>query len=339
MATNQVAEVKNKGDPFTLTERPLPEPQAGEVRVRVHACGVCHSDSGFKDAHLPGLRFPVVPGHEVAGVIDALGPHVHKRWAVGQRVGVGWYGGHCLHCDNCRRGNFFACAEIKITGAHFPGGYAHFLTVPSTALALIPEGMSFVEAAPLMCAGVTTYNALRNTDARAGDLVAVHGLGGLGHLGVQFAVKMGFRTVAIARGKEKEAFAKQLGAHHYIDATEEDPAVALKKLGGARVILETVVDKKAVESVIGGLGTNGKLMLVGVINHMEFNPIQLLFQRQDIHVWASGTAIDSEDTMNFAQLTGIRTISEVFPLDKVNDAYESMITGKVKLRAVLDLTA
>jgi D-arabinose 1-dehydrogenase-like Zn-dependent alcohol dehydrogenase len=276
-----------------------------------------------------------VPGHEVVGLVDAVGAGV-PQWRLGQRVGIGWHGGHCGYCDSCRGGNFFACkVALQITGISFDGGYADYMLAPAIALALVPEELSAVEAAPLMCAGITTYNALRNSGARPGDLVAVHGLGGLGHLGVQFAVKMGFKTAAIARGKDKEPLAQKLGAHCYIDSQTQDPAEELQKLGGAKVILATVTSGDAMSAVQGGLGVNGTLLVIGAAQELTVSPLGLIGGRCSVKGWYSGTAVDSQDTLAFSVLSGVRSMNEVFPLERVGEAYERMISGKARFRVVL----
>src|SRR5450432_2886991 len=273
MRAVQVPQAKG---PFEIVERDIPEPQAGWVRIKVQACGICHSDSLTKDGTWPGMQYPRIPGHEVIGIVDAVGPAV-VGWVSGQRVGVGWHGGHCGHCDNCRRGDFFACqVALLTTGISFDGGYAEYMTAPSEALALVPDDLSSIAGAPLMCAGLTTFNALRNSGARSGDVVAVLGIGGLGHLGVQYAAKMGFKTVAIARGKDKEPLARKLGAMHYIDSQTQDPAAELNKLGGARVIIATVTNAEAMTAVLGGLGANGVLMVIGAAGPLSVNPILLI---------------------------------------------------------------
>lgn len=330
----RAVQVSRPGGAFELVEREIPEPRAGQVRIKVQACGVCHSDSLVKEGHWPGIPYPRVPGHEVVGVVDAVGPDVTK-WTRGQRVGVGWYGGHCGHCDSCRRGDFIVCQNLQITGISFDGGYAEYMVAPEAALALVPQDLSPVEAAPLMCAGITTYNALRNSHARAGDLVAILGLGGLGHLGVQYAVKMGFKTIAIARGKDKEPLARKLGAHHYIDSQSQDPAAELQKLGGAKVILATVTDGGAMRAAMGGLGVNGSFIIVGAAQSLEVSPLFLLGGRRSIEGWPSGTAIDSQDTLSFSVQTGVRSMNETFPLERASEAYERMMSGKTRFRVVL----
>ena len=318
-----------------LVQRTVTAPPPGKVRIRVEACGVCHSDSITVQGLFPNISYPRVPGHEVVGRVDAVGEGV-PAWKPGQRVGVGWHGGHCGYCNSCRRGDFFAC-EIahEITGVSFDGGYADYMTAPAVALALVPEELSSVEAAPLMCAGITTFNALRNSGAQAGDLVAVLGLGGLGHLGTQYAVKMGFKTVAIARGSDKGPLAKQLGAWRYIDSQAEDPAAELAKLGGAKVILATVTDGGAMSAVQGGLGINGTLMVLGVPPSLTISPYLLLAGRRSVKVWYSGTAIDSQDTLGFSVLSGVRSMNEVYPLERAAEAYERMMSGKARFRVVL----
>jgi D-arabinose 1-dehydrogenase-like Zn-dependent alcohol dehydrogenase len=328
-------EVKKAGGPLEVVTRQVPEPAAGQVRVRVEACGVCHSDSITVAGLMPFVTYPRVPGHEIVGTVDAVGPDV-PQWQTGQRVGVGWYGGHCRRCEPCRRGDHVACQNPSIPGITYDGGYADYVIVPSEALASIPAALSSIDAAPLLCAGITTFNALRNTGARPPDTVAILGMGGLGHLGVQYAAKMGFNTVAIARGAEKEKFAKVLGARHYIDSTSGDVSQALQKLGGARVILATVTDADAMSAAIGGLGYKGEFVIVGV----PAKPIQaavlgMIMQRQSIHGWPSGTSIDSEDTLKFSDITGVLPRIETFPLEKAAQAYERMMSGKARFRVVL----
>jgi D-arabinose 1-dehydrogenase-like Zn-dependent alcohol dehydrogenase len=336
MSKMRVVQVSRPGGPFELVEREITEPGIGHVRIKVDACGICHSDVLTKEGTWPGIQYPRVPGHEVAGVVDAVGEGV-VGWKEGQRVGVGWHGGHCGYCDSCRRGDFITCQIAhQITGISYDGGYAEYMIAPAGALASIPEGLSAVEAAPLMDAGVTTFNPLRHSGAQPGDLVAVLGVGGLGHLGIQFASKMGFRTVAIARGNEREQLARKLGAIHYIDSQAQDPAAELLKFGGARVILATAPSSKAMTAVLGGLGVNGRLVIVGV----DAEPLQvigysLISGRRSIMGWPSGNPIDSQDTLSFSALTGIRPMTEVFPLEHAAEAYESMISGKVRFRAVI----
>src|SRR6266446_24924 len=337
--TMRVVQVSRAGGPFELVERDIPEPQPGWVRIKVDACGVCHSDSLIKEGLWPGIQYPRVPGHEVSGVVDAVGGRV-KPWKTGQRVGVGWHGGNCGYCDHCRRGEFFACEDALLTtGISFDGGYGEYMVAPAEAVALVPDELSAVDGAPLMCAGVTTFNALRNSGARGGDVVAVLGIGGLGHLGVQFAARMGFKTVAIARGKDKEAFAKQLGAHHYIDSRGSDPAAELNKLGGANVVIATVTNADAMTAVLGGLAPNGVLMVIGAAGPLSVDPILLITGSRSVEGWYSGTAIDSQDTLSFSALSGVHSMNEVFPLERAAEAYERMISGKARFRVVLDIGA
>ncbi|HEX9004160.1 MAG TPA: alcohol dehydrogenase [Blastocatellia bacterium] len=335
MSKMRAVQVSQPGGPFEIVEREIPEPGAGTVRIKVEACGICHSDSITKEGHFPGIQYPRVPGHEVVGVIDVVGEGV-AGWTAGQRVGVGWNGGYCGYCENCRRGNFFACSIAgQVTGIHYDGGYADYMIAPASALALVPDELSALEAGPLMCAGLTTFNALRNSGARPGDLVAVLGLGGLGHLGVQFAAKMGFRTVAIARGTDKEALAKQLGAHLYIDSQAQDPASELTKLGGAKIILATVTNGEAMNATMGGLSVGGKLMVLGAAESLNVSPLLLIMGSRSVAGWYSGTSIDSQDTLAFSVLSGVRSMNEVFPLEQVNEAYERMMSGKARFRIVL----
>jgi D-arabinose 1-dehydrogenase-like Zn-dependent alcohol dehydrogenase len=335
METMRVAQVTRPDGPFELVERPLCEPGVGEVRLRVEACGVCHSDSHTKRASFPGIALPRVPGHEVIGRIDALGDAV-AGFGVGDRVGVGWHGGQCGWCDSCRRGDFFACRSFhRITGVTADGGYGEYLVAHHSALARVPEGLSAEEAAPLMCAGVTTFNSLRNSGARAGDLVAVLGLGGLGHLAVQYAARMGFRVAGIARGTDKAAFAHELGAHHYIDSQAQDPAAALRELGGAKVILATATSAEAMQACLGGLGPRGTFLIVGAVPTLQVPPLQMIGGNQSVRGWYSGTAIDSQDTLEFSALTGVRSLNEVYPLARVAEAYERMMSGRARFRVVL----
>jgi D-arabinose 1-dehydrogenase-like Zn-dependent alcohol dehydrogenase len=328
-------QVSHPGGPFEMVEREIPDPGPGSVRIKVQACGICHSDSLTKEGHYPGVSYPRVPGHEVVGIVDAVGAGV-AAWTPGQRAGLGWNGGYCGYCDNCRRGNFFACLTATyITGITSDGGYADYAIARAEALARVPDELSAVEAAPLMCAGITTFNCLRNSLAQPGDLVAVLGLGGLGHLGVQFASKMGFKTVAIARGADKEPLARSLGAWRYIDSHAQDPSEELRKLGGAKVVLATVTAGDAMAAVLGGLGVNGTLMVIGAAMSMPLSPVQLLGGRQAIKGWYSGTSIDSQDTLSFSALTGVRSMNEVFPLERAGEGYERMLSGKARFRAVL----
>ncbi len=336
MPKMRAAQVVSAKGPYQIVEREVPEPGAGQVRIRVQASGICHSDSLVKEGLWPGIQYPRVPGHEVAGILDAIGAGV-AGWSKGERVGVGWHGGHCGHCDACRRGEFLLCQVAGlIPGISYDGGHADYMIAPAVALARIPEGLSAADAAPLMCAGVTTFNSLRHAGARPGDLVAVLGIGGLGHLGVQFAAKAGYRTAAIARGKDKEALARRLGAHHYIDTESQDPAEELKRLGGARVILATVTSGPAMTATIGGLGVDGKLLVLGAPPEpLDVSALALIFGRRSVAGWPSGRAIDSQDTMAFSVLTGVRPMNEVMPLERASEAYERMMSGKARFRVVL----
>jgi D-arabinose 1-dehydrogenase-like Zn-dependent alcohol dehydrogenase len=333
----KAVEVTQPGAALQLVERDVPEPGAGQVLIKVQACGICHSDVLVKDGLWPGLQFPRVPGHEIAGVIEAAGPGVDE-WKPGQRVGVGWYGGHCTHCDPCRRGDFILCQRLQVPGISYDGGYAEYMVAPEQALARIPDDLSDMEAAPLLCAGITTFNALRNSGARAGDRVAILGIGGLGHLGVQFAAKMGFETVAIARGADKAPLAKQLGARHYIDSTAQNVAETLTNLGGAKVILATVTNAKAMSDSLGGLGGDGKLIIVGVSNDpVQVPPGLVIMGRCSLQGWPSGTAADSQDTLKFSVLAGIRPMIEEYPLARAAEAYERMMSGGARFRVVLKI--
>jgi len=333
----RAVQVPDAKGPFELVEREIPEPQAGWIRIKVQACGICHSDSLVKDGTWPGIQYPRVPGHEIIGVVDLVGEGV-KPWKNGQRVGVGWHGGNCGYCDHCRRGDFFACnVALLTTGISFDGGYAEYMVAPAEALARVPNELSAVDGAPLMCAGVTTFNALRNSGARPGDVVAVVGIGGLGHLGVQFAVKMGFKTVAIARGKDKEPLAKKLGAIHYIDSREKNPAAELNKFGGAKVIIATVTNADAMTAVLGGLAANGVLMVIGAAGPLSVDPILLISGQRSVKGWYSGTSVDSQDTLSFSASSGVHSMNEVFPLERAAEAYERMMSGKARFRVVLSM--
>jgi len=336
MATMRAAQVSRPSGPLEIVERPIPEPGAGQVRLRVLACGICHSDSLVKEGAWPGIQYPRVPGHEVSGVIDAVGLGV-VQWKPGERVGVGWHGGYDGHCEYCRRGEFFACVTGQVTGLTFDGGYAEYVVAPASAVARMPSELPPVDAAPLMCAGVTTFNALRNSGARPGEVVAVLGLGGLGHLGVQYAAKMGFRTVAIARGKDKRPLSQQLGASVYIDSQSQDPAAELVKLGGAKIILATATSGEAMSAVQGGLAVNGTLLIIGAAASMQVSPLFLLSGCRSIKGWYSGTSIDSEDTLSFSARSGVRSMNETFPLERVAEAYERMMSGKARFRVVLTM--
>jgi D-arabinose 1-dehydrogenase-like Zn-dependent alcohol dehydrogenase len=336
MSKMRAVQVTGPKKSFEIVERDIPEPGAGQVRIKVEACGICHSDSMTKEGLWPGIQYPRVPGHEIAGTIDTIGNGV-TGWEKGQRVGVGWHGGHCGYCDSCRRGDFVTCqVALQIPGISYDGGYSEYMIAPAGALARIPDGLSAIDAAPLMCAGVTTFNPLRNSGARPGDLVAILGVGGLGHLGIQFAVKMGFRTVAIARGTDKEPLARKLGASHYIDSRAQDPGAELLKLGGAKVILATVTDGRAMSAVLGGLGVDGKLMVLGAAAEpLQVAGVPLLLGRRSIVGWPSGSSIDSQDTLAFSALTNVRSMNEIFPLERAAEAYEHMMSGKARFRAVL----
>jgi D-arabinose 1-dehydrogenase-like Zn-dependent alcohol dehydrogenase len=335
--TMRAVQVSKANGPLELVTRPIPEPKTGEVRVRVQACGVCHSDSIAVGGYMGG-RFPTVPGHEVIGLVDAIGDGV-VEWKLGQRVGLGWYGGHCHRCEPCRRGDFVCCQNPMIPGITYDGGYADYVIAPYEALAAVPDSLDSLEAAPLLCAGITTFNAIRNSGARAGDTVAILGIGGLGHLGVQFAAKMGYRVVAIARGKDKEQFALKLGAHHYIDSEAGDVAEALKKLGGAKTILSTVTNADAISAAIGGLGYHGNFVIVGVdFKPIQVSALQLIGGKQAVSGWPSGTAIDSEDTLKFSEMTGVKAMIETYPLEKAQEAYDHMMSGKARFRAVLQIS-
>ena len=331
----KAAQISRAGGDWELVERDIPEPGAGQVRVKVEACGICHSDELVKEGHWPGLQFPRIPGHEIAGRIDAVGDNV-SAWSNGQRVGVGWHGGHCFVCEPCRRGDFAMCVNRKVTGIDFDGGYAEYMIAPATALAAIPDEVPAEEAGPFMCAGVTVYNALRNSGARAGDLVAIHGIGGLGHLGVQYARQMGFRTVAINRGNDKQALAQKLGAHQYIDATASDVVGELQKLGGARVILATAPSAAAISPLTDGLGPNGRLIVPAApAEPLTINTLSLIMRRSSVAGWYSGNARDSQDTLEFSALSGVHPMIEKYPLDRVAEGYEQMLSGRVRFRVVL----
>jgi D-arabinose 1-dehydrogenase-like Zn-dependent alcohol dehydrogenase len=333
----KVVQVPAAGADFQIVEREMPEPGAGQVRIKVQACGVCRSDELTKEGHWPGITYPRVPGHEVAGVIDALGSGV-SAWRKGQRIGVGWHGGQDNTCPQCRRGDFINCQNQKIAGISYDGGYQEYMIAPVEALAAMPESLNAAEAAPLMCAGITTYNALRQSGARPGDLVAVLGVGGLGHLGIQFASKFGYRVAAIGRGSDNAPLAKKLGASFYIDSSSECPAEALRRQGGAQVILATAPSSKAMSEVIDGLGPNGRLMVIGASGEpMQVTPVQLIVGNRTIQGWASGTPADSEDTLRFAELSGVRPMIETYPLAKAAEAYARMMSGKAEFRVVLTM--
>ncbi len=337
MARMKAVQVGKAGGDFEIVEREIPEPARGQVRIKVEACGICHSDALVKEGHWPGIKYPRVPGHEIAGRIDALGADV-TNWKEGQRVGVGWHGGHDFTCKACRRGDFINCKNEKVTGITHDGGYAEYVVTPAEAVAAVPDGLNSADAAPLLCAGITVFNSLRHSGARPGDLVAVLGIGGLGHLGVQYARQMGFRTIAVGRGKDKEELARKLGAYEYIDSSSGDPSLALQKHGGAQVILATAPDSKSMSQLSGGLAPGGKLLVVGASPEpLAISPLQLIPGSKAIQGWASGIATDSEDTMDFSALTGVRPMIEKYPLEKAAEGFQQMITGKARFRVVLTM--
>ncbi len=338
--TGRAMQVPAAGGAFQLVQKQFPDPGPGQVRIRVQACGVCHSDSFTKLGGWPGIQFPRVPGHEIAGIVDAIAPDV-PLFKPGQRVGLGWHGGHCNFCPPCRRGDFMLCENGLISGISFDGGYADYVIAPANALALMPNELAPVDAAPLLCAGVTTYNSLRNSGARPGDTVAILGIGGLGHLAVQYAAKSGYRTVAVARGQDKGPLAKQLGAHVYVDSTSQDPAKELQKLGGAKLILSTLTSAKALEWTLDGLAPAGKLLVVGAPEDgpIVVNPFPLLLGRRTVAGWPAGTGMDCEDTLNVSALTGVKPMIETYPLEQAEQAYDRMISGKARFRVVLTIGA
>jgi D-arabinose 1-dehydrogenase-like Zn-dependent alcohol dehydrogenase len=334
--TMKAAQVPGPGAAFGIVEREIPSPGFQEVRIKVQACGVCHSDAFTKEGYWPGIQYPRIPGHEVAGIIDEVGDGI-AEWKKGQRVGVGWHGGHDGTCRECRRGDFRNCRNLQIPGISYDGGYQEYMVAPTSALVAIPDALSDVDAAPLLCAGITTYNALRHSGALPGDLVAVLGIGGLGHLGIQFANKFGYKVAAIGRGSENAAKARELGASAYIDSNS-NPAQALQELGGAKAILATAPSSKAMSALIDGLAPNGKLIVVGAaFDPIEVTPVQLISGSRTIQGWASGTPTDSEDTLRFAELTGVRAMIETYPLDKAEEAYARMMSGKAQFRVVLTM--
>jgi D-arabinose 1-dehydrogenase-like Zn-dependent alcohol dehydrogenase len=333
----KVAQISKPGGDFEIVERDIPEPDAGQVRIKVQACGVCHSDVLTKEGLWPGIQYPRIPGHEVVGIIDEVGSGV-STWKMGQRVGVGWHGGQDGTCRECRRGDFRNCRNLKISGISFDGGYQQYMVAPIEALVAVPDGLSDTEAAPLLCAGITTYNALRHSGALPGDLVAVQGVGGLGHLGIQFAQKFGYKVAAIGRGSENAPLAKKLGANVYIDSVATNAAEELQKMGGARAILATAPSSKAMSELIDGLGPNGTLMVIGAaFDPIEVTPVQLITGSRAIQGWSSGTPADSEDTLNFAELTGVRPMIETYPLERAGEAYARMMSGKAQFRVVLTM--
>ena len=335
MAKMRAMVVQQRGGPFVAEERDIPVPSAEEIRIRVQACGVCHSDMVTVKGLLPSIQYPRVPGHEVIGVIDAVGAAV-SGWQTGTRVGIGWSPGACGYCGQCRHSNLFACENIQgATGVTRDGGYATHMLAHASALARVPAELDSVESAPLLCAGITTFNALRNSGARADELVAIHGVGGLGHLAIQFAARLGFRVVAVNRGRDKEQLARSLGAHDYIDTNSGDPAAALRALGGARAIIATVTDAAAMQAIIGGLGANGTLMVIGGVGALTVDSLDLLRKRAAVRGWYSGTSVDSEDTLRFSERHEVKSMNEVYPLEEAQAAYERMLSGKVRFRAVL----
>jgi D-arabinose 1-dehydrogenase-like Zn-dependent alcohol dehydrogenase len=338
VAPMKMAQIPAPGADFQIVEREIPEPGRGEVRIKVQACGVCHSDEFTKDGSWPGIQYPRVPGHEVAGIIDELGAGV-SGWTMGQRVGVGWHGGHDNTCRECRRGDFRNCRNLQVPGISYDGGYQEYMVAPVEALVALPESLTDVEAAPLLCAGITTYNALRHSGALPGDLVAVQGIGGLGHLGIQFAKQFGYQVAAIGQGPGTAGLAKKLGANVYIDSRATNAAEALQKLGGAQVILATAPSSKAMSELVDGLGPNGKLMVVGVAAEpIEVTPVQLISGSRSLQGWASGTAADIEDTLAFAELSGVRPMIETYPLEEAAEAYARMLSGKAEFRVVLTMS-
>lgn len=333
----KAVQISKPGGNFEIVERPIPEPGRGQVRIKVEACGICHSDALVKEGHWPGIQYPRVPGHEIAGRIDKVGAEV-TQWKPGQRVGVGWHGGHCFQCEACRRGDFVLCANQTITAIHVDGGYSEYTLARAEAVAAMPDDLPADEAAPLLCAGITVFNALRNSGVRSGDTVAVQGIGGLGHLGVQYARQMGFHTIAIGRGGDKKALATKLGAHEYVDTSAGAPAESLQRLGGAKIILATAPDSKSMSALIDGLANNGKMIIVGAgFESLTVTPLQLIGGRKSIQGWPSGMAKDSEDTLQFSSQTGVRPMIERYPLEKAADAYQQMISGKARFRVVLTM--
>jgi len=331
----KAAVVEKAGGDFIIKDVDKPSPSENEILIKVEACGICHSDNFVKEGGFPGLEYPRIPGHEVVGIVEEVGKNV-SNWEKGQRVGVGWHGGHCFECEPCRRGDFINCENAKVSGIHYNGGYAEYMTAPKEAIANIPDEISSADAAPLLCAGITVFNALRNSGIRAGDLVAVQGIGGLGHLALQYANKMGMKTVAISHSDDKQDLAKKLGAHHFINTGQKDGAEELQKLSGAKLILATAPHSDAITSVVDGLGIDGKLLMVAATGEpVEVSPMQLLMGRKSAAGWPSGTAIDSEDTLNFSAMTDTRPMIEEFPLDKANEAFKKMMENEARFRVVL----
>jgi len=339
MAKMRAMVVQKAGGPLQSEERDIPVPGPQEMRIRVHACGVCHSDSLTVEGLMPSIQYPRVPGHEVIGAVDAIGAGV-EGWSVGARAGVGWFGGSCGYCRCCRRDSAFACENVhEVTGVSRDGGYATHMIAHVSAVAHVPDDLDAVESAPLLCAGVTTFNALRHSGAGPGDVVAVHGVGGLGHLGLQFAARQGFRTVAVNRGRDKEDLARSLGASDYIDSAAEDPAKALTAMGGAKAILATVTNGPAMQAIAGGLGPNGVMMVIGAVGPLTVNSLDLLGKRAAVKGWYSGTAPDSEDTLSFSQRNKVASMNEIYPFEKAQEAYDRMMSGKARFRVVLKMDA
>jgi D-arabinose 1-dehydrogenase-like Zn-dependent alcohol dehydrogenase len=337
IAPMKAAQIPKAGGDFEIVEREIPNPDAGQVRIKVQACGICHSDSFTKEGSWPGIQYPRVPGHEVVGLVDELGDRV-TDWKKGQRVGVGWHGGHDGTCRACQQGDFRNCQNVKVPGISYDGGYQQYMLAPAEAVVAIPESLSDTEAAPLLCAGITMFNSLRHSGAFPGDLVAVQGIGGLGHLGIQFAQKFGYRVAAIGRGAENEPLAKKLGASVYIDSKSTNPAAELQKLGGARVAVATAPSSKAMSELFDGLGPNGKLMVIGAaFEPLEISPVQLITGSRSIQGWASGTTADEDDTLRFAALSGVRPMIETYPLEKAAEGYARMMSGKAQFRVVLTM--
>lgn len=333
----KAAVINSAGDDFSLEEREIPSPKENEVLIKVDACGICHSDNLTKEATFPGLELPRVPGHEVIGKVEGLGDNVNQ-WKKGQRVGVGWHGGHCFECEPCRRGDFINCKNAKVSGISYDGGYAEYMTAPKEAIVEVPEKMNAAEAAPLLCAGITVYNGIRNSGIRPGDVVAVQGIGGLGHLAIQYASKMGMQTVAISHSADKKDLAEKMGAQHFVDSSEENPAKALQKLGGAKLIVGTAPKGDAMSQVVNGLGTDGKLLAIAVTGEtVEVSPMQLIAGRKSVSGWPSGTPIDSEDTLKFSQMTDTKPMIEEYPLEKVNEAFDRMMNNEARFRVVLKM--
>jgi len=333
----KAAVIEEAGGDFIIKDVDKPSPSANEILIKVEACGICHSDNFVKEGGFPGLEYPRIPGHEVVGIIEEIGKDVSK-WEKGQRVGVGWHGGHCFDCEPCRRGDFISCENAKVSGISYDGGYAEYMTAPQEAVANIPEDLSSAEAAPLLCAGITVFNALRNSGIRACDVVAVQGIGGLGHLAIQYAAKMGMRTVAVSHSNDKKELASKLGAHEFINTNEKDGAEELQKLGGAKLILATAPHSDAITSIVDGLGIDGKLLMVAATGEpIEVSPMQLLMGRKSAAGWPSGTAIDSEDTLKFSAMTGTKPMIEEYSLDNVSEAFEQMMNNKARFRVVLKM--